>query len=217
MVKVKPSVSLLAIAIAVLSIAMLSQVTAQDNSDVSADPYILIFGTNSRFPLDYGYYSDTSSILYSDDGNATIRLKIGMPREESMLVSGQSITSVSYNASWQNNKPIVLFSGKSGEDLFFNIDGIPYGNQSIQVTASGTVHYCDNDFTNSRIIEGNSTKYLDFTVAPTHTPTPEPTLTSSPTDFGHNLEQTVIVTALVVAFAVIALAFYKRRQHITSV
>lgn len=208
MVRVKAIVTLLAATIVVvLSITIFScGVTAQDSdySDVSADPYIIIF--SGGHPIDY---IDATPSICTDEGPATIRLKIGMPIVDSMFVIGETVTSVSYKASWLSNRKITLFNGSSGEDLFFDLDGVPYGNHHIEVSAFGHVTFVYYDFSSSRLIYGNSTKYLNFTVAPNPTPTPEPTSPPSKV-FGFNLGQMAVIATVAIAVAVIALALYRR-------
>jgi hypothetical protein len=190
---------LLATIVVVSSITIFScGVTAQDSddSDVSADPYIIIF--SGDHPIDY---LDATPSIHTDKGNATIRLKIGMPIVDSMFIIGETVTSVSYKASWQNNKNVTLFNGASGKDLFFDLDGIPYGNHHIEVSASGHVTFVSYDFSSSRLIYGSSTKYLNFTVAPNPTPTTEPT----PTPYqGHQATEQEIILGIAVTIAVIA-------------
>jgi hypothetical protein len=199
--------------IAVLSLAMLSQVTALDEPD--ANPYILIFGNNARYPIDYGYYTQTSSIVYTDSGNGSLRIKVGMPREDSMNIFGQRIISVSYKASWLNNKDIVLFRGQSGDDLFFDLYEIPYGNHTLFVSASGTLRYCEEGFDSSRLITGSSVKYLNFAVARPISPTIEPTSIPSPTASGSNWQIAVFAVEAILTVSVMAIIIfiiYKKRR-----
>ena len=173
MVGVKAIAILLAAVIVVaLSTAIFSWgVTAQnsEDSDVIADPYIIIF--SGGFPIDY---RDATPSIYIDAGSAAIRLKVGMPVVNSMFIISETITSVSYKASWLSNRSITLLGSDSEGPLFFDLDGIPCGYHHIEVFASGHVTSVSLDFSSSRLIYGSNAKYFNFTVAPNPTPTPEP-------------------------------------------
>jgi hypothetical protein len=162
----------------------------------------------------------TNPIIYTYNSNATIRLRITMPDRVyvpsatgDILNAGGYLTSVSYKASWQNNQTIKLLSGNSQAQLNFNLTNIPYGHHRIEVSASCEVLLFDNGFSSTYPVPQSGTHSIDFTVAPVPTPSPAPTPTPAPIISSLNLEQTVIVVAGVIAFAVIVFAFYRRHQN----
>jgi hypothetical protein len=216
MARLKTVASLLAIGIVIaLSNTLISSavVAAQDsgNSEASlAEPYIIIFGSDGR-PM---YSPDASPyVFYTDEGNVTIRLKVGMPSEDSWLIFGNSVTSVYFNASWEKDKNIVLYTGES-DPLFFDLN-VPCGNQSIEVYATGTIHvlysvFKDNHFAyNSyNTVYGNSTNSFNFTVARNPTPTPLPTQETFST-----LADAVILGISGVLVITVLLLYFKKRKH----
>ena len=113
-------------------------------------------------------------------------------------------------------RAINLFSGNSQAELNFNLTDIPHGHHYIEVSASCEVLLFDNGFSSTYPVPQSGTHSIDFTVAPVPTPSPATTPTPAPIISSLNLEQTVIVIAGVITFAVIALAFYRRHQNTTA-
>jgi hypothetical protein len=205
-------VSILITSLIITAVAPLA--TAQSSSDSNsslAKPYIVIFDADGR-PINSSAASPY--VFYTDDENATIRLKVGMTIWDNWLLFGYNVTSVYFNASWEKNKDIVLYRGES-DPLFFNLS-VPYGNQSIEVHATGIVHqlysiYKDNHFIKNSdfTICGDSTQTFVFNIAPNPTPTPKPNASTLSPD----LEQTLaIITVVIVVASVLSTIFYKRSR-----
>jgi hypothetical protein len=160
------------------------------------------------------YSPDASPYIFcTDEGNVTIRLKVGMPSEDSWLIIGNSVTSVYFNASWEKDKNMVLYTGES-DPLFFDLN-VPCGNQSIEVYATGAIHvaysvFKDNHFAyNSyNTVYGNSTNSFHFTVARNPTPTPLPTQEPFPT-----LVVAFVATASGISVIIILIIYFKKRKH----
>jgi hypothetical protein len=194
-------------------------------SDISAEPNIFIYKEDGNYPMDHWVNPDcTNPVILNDKGNATIRLKIGMPsdvyipaEQGDILNAGGYLTSVTYKASWQNNQTINLYSGNSETELNFNLTNIPYGSQHIDVYASCVVLLFDNGFSSTYPVSQSGTHSVNFTVAPNPTPTPASTPTAAPLLSSLNLEQTaLIMMAVVLAVTVIAVVFYRRQQNSTT-
>jgi hypothetical protein len=211
MVRLKRFAFLFAVAIVLLlsSTLISSVVIAQgsSNSDASlAQPYIIIFGSDGR-PM---YSPDTSPYVFHTDGeNATIRMRIGMPRVNSIDVQDNGVTSVCINASWEKDQNVVLYTG-AGEPLFFDLE-VPIGNQHIEVYATGMIHIFDDIFTSSsfRTVYGNRTNSYNFIVAPTNTPTPYMPPRNAP-----HLDPIyyLIHVAVIVAIVIASLLLYRRHR-----
>lgn len=196
--------------VAVLSSTLIfPTVTAQDNENSEASlakPGIIIFGRDGR-PM---YSHDNSPYsFYTDDENVTIRLKVVMPREDSMAIIANTVASVHYRASWENYQKTVLFTG-AGDILFFDLN-VPIGNQSIEVYASGYIQIEEVLFdpTSKRTVYGDSSNSWNFIVAQNSTPTP----VSTPSISSLNLEQAVTIIALFVVIIAIVALIFKRRTH----
>ena len=206
----KQAVHLFAVAILLLlSITLVSSVvTAQgsSNSEASlAQPYIIVFGSDGR-PM----YSPEASpyVFYTDGENASIRMRVGMPRVDSIDVRDNAVTSVYYNASWEKDQNVVLYTG-ANDPLFFDLE-VPIGNQHIDVYATGTIHIFDDVFTSSsfRTVYGNGTGSFNFVVAPTNTSTPLSTLST----FDSKGLEIVLISLTAVILAVVSLLLYRKHR-----
>jgi hypothetical protein len=200
--------------VAVLSLTIFLPGVTADTRSKYAEPYIFIFEKSySYYPLNT--YTD-QPVIYSDDGNVTLSVQVGMPRAESMFIFGGCITFLSYKASWENNKTVVLYNNGKYYDLNFYLRGIPYGSHQIEVYASGNISITEDGFKSAQVFSGNNTICQSFTVAPPPTPTPTPTETPKASP-ALNIEQILILIALMAALtaslAILLLTFYRRNQN----
>lgn len=227
MVRLKANIALLAIAVILTaSIALIPlEVTAQNTassrltgSDISAAPGIFIYKEDGDWPMDHWANPDcTHTIIYTDNGSATIRVRVTTPSDvyypaglDTIMNAGAYLTSVSYKASWQNNRTINLFTGNSEGEFDFNLTSTPYGDQTIEVFASCNVLLFENGFSSTYPVPQSGTHTIDFTVAPVPTPTPATTLSPATTTLSLDFEKTVFISTVITTVAVVALAFYRR-------
>ncbi len=232
MVRLKAATSLSAAAIILtLSIALLLlEVTAQTTapssrltaSDISAAPGIFIYKENGTWPMDHWVNPDcTHPLIYTDNGSATIRARVTPPSDvyypagvDTIMNAGAYLTSVSYKASWQNNRTINLFTGNSNGEFDFNLTGIPYGDQYIEVSASCNVLLFENGFSSTYPVPQSGTHAVDFTVAQVPTPTPAPTPMPIATTLSLDLEEIIIVVvAMLTTIFIVALVSYRRHRN----
>ncbi len=148
--------------------------TNNDDSGTSAPPLIYILEhENSGVSIDYAQHTN-HPIVYSDTGNVTLWVKILMPYQvynaklqNTVMWLGGHLTSVLFEASWQNNKTIDLYGGNSKTELNFSLTDIPYGNHHLEVNASCVVLLLDQwEPVSSHPFYDSIQKTLDFTVAP---------------------------------------------------
>jgi len=221
---VKAKVPLLAVAIVLVSITLLPVGDARlGEEDISAAPGIFVYKEDGNWPMNHWANPDCTNItIYTNERAATIRVRVTMPSRVyvpaqfgDILNAGGSVKTVSYKASWENNKTINLFNGKSGSELNFNLTGIPYGYHSITISASCDVLLFDNGFSSTYPVFQSAEHQVVFTVARVPTPTRAPTPTPVPILSDLTLVQTVIAITIIIVFVVIAFAFYKRhRKHL---
>lgn len=232
---------LLTIAIVVgLAIVLIpSRVTAQgsDNSYLSAPPLIYVVEGNSGFSINY---ENPNPVIYTDNGNVTLTLLVRLPYEvnsdttqgnvtmqNSVVWLGEGyLTSVSYKASWQNNRTINLYTNPSTElynvqynqsqgEFLYNLTNIPYGNQQLEVYASCIVIILANGYSSTSPLFQTATNSIDFTVAPTLTPNPtSPTSTPSIIlDLNSEQNVTILATAIsVTLITVMGLLLFRRHR-----
>jgi hypothetical protein len=89
---------------------------------------------------------------------------------------GGYLTKVSYSASWQGNKETVVYTGDATNHqggYQFNLTGIPYGNQSITVYATGNILLFEDGFASTYPVPQSGSQSAGFTVARAST---QPTL-----------------------------------------
>lgn len=195
-----------------LSTAIIStSAAAQDSEDsyTSAPPIILVYkNENDGSPIDY---YNTHPVIHTDKGNVTLWIKILMPYQVynaklqgTVMWLGGYLTSVSYEASWQNNQTVELYANTSnnGQGQFdFSLTNIPYGDHHLEVSASCVVFILDQySPVSSHPFYDSTEKSVDFTVAPNPTPTPTPTPT--PSQEPRQTEQEIII-GVAIAVAVI--------------
>jgi hypothetical protein len=222
MVKVKASVFLLAVSIVVLlSVTLVSSgVTAQNSDDNHNDywgsdgPIATIHAENATI----GQWVELKEWCYSifciDTENFTLRIHVDGPRDvynsrmqDPINWRMDYLTSVSYQASWQNNKEIQVYANtldNQTKTFDFELTNIPYGNNTLQVSTSYVVSVFGPPYYTLNFSKGTS--YF-FVVAPTPTPTP----TSAA---GFSLEYATAVAAVGIAVGIIAVVFYKKRQKV---
>ncbi|MCW4018240.1 MAG: hypothetical protein NWF00_06140 [Candidatus Bathyarchaeota archaeon] len=159
-----------------------------EDSGTSAKPIILVYKEKSDCtPIDY---CKPAPIIYTDTGNATLWFKIRMPHDVynadlngDILWLGGHLTSLLYNASWQNKQIVELYantSNSSQSNLEFNLTNIPYGEHHLQINASCVVFLLDTyNPVSSHPFYDTAKKSLYFTVAPESTP--KPAASTSPT------------------------------------
>lgn len=189
-VRVKVVIALFMIAsVSALGITVISSTAvAQDSEDsyTFAPPIVLVLESeNSGAPI--GCYS--VPMVHTDDGNATLWLKIRMPHEVynakalgTVMWLGGHLTAVSYKASWQNNKTIHLYGGSNNEtERTYKLTNIPYGDHHLEVNASCVVFILDDYKGASHPFYDSNEYSLDFTIAPNSTPTPTTQQTPTPT------------------------------------
>jgi hypothetical protein len=224
----KNFVTLLATAIIIaLSIAIaFASAAVEDSEDsyTSAPPLIYIREQeDSGVPIDYAQHTN-HPMIYSDTRNVTLWIKIRMPYQVynaklqgDVMWLGGHLTSISYKASWQNNKTINLYSGDSKTEYNFSLPNIPYGDHYLEIDASCVVNILDNYNGASHPFYDTAEKSLDFTVAPVPTPAPAPTPTPAPIAFNLKMEQIVALSAVIIAVPVtiiaVALLLYRRHRN----
>jgi hypothetical protein len=210
----------------VVSRPAFSSAATKDSGDsyTSAPPLIYIL-ENESYGVSIDYFQHTNHpIIYSDTGNVTLWVKIRMPYQVynaklqgTVMWVGGHLTSVSYEASWQNNETVELYDSTSnnGQGQFeFYLTNIPYGIHHLEVNASCVVFILDDYSGSTHPFYDSAEKSLDVTVAPTPTPTP-----SSPPSTGIlSGENLVLFASLAVAavlIAVVAVAVFRRRKKQT--
>jgi hypothetical protein len=193
--------------IALLSIILfVPVVSAQDsNSDDSiAKPDILIFYEH--------FLINSDSVLHTDGDNVTVRLAVGMPDLNSW-VARPMVTSVYYNASWEKEQQIPLYTGETAGPVIFDFV-VPIGSQHLEIYATGkvTILGMENGKEIVRTTYGNSTASFDITVAHP-TPTPSNTPVNPQSMYDQNLLLLmVIVTIFSFVLAGIVLFFRNHRN-----
>jgi hypothetical protein len=217
-------VALLTLVITPLPIEVMAQNTAPSRltaSDISAAPGIFIYKADENWPMDHWANPDcTHPIIYTDNGNATIKVRVTPPSDvyypagqDTIMNAGAYLTSVSYKASWQGNNTIILFDSTSDGEFDFNLTSIPYGDQYIEVSASCNVLLFENGFSSSYPVPQNGTHAVNFTVAPVPTAAPPSTPASTSTAVNLSVEQVVTMVAIFATVAIVTLAFYKRPRR----
>lgn len=210
------------------------------SSDISAAPAILIYKVDGNWPMNHWANPDcTYPIIYADTGRATIKVTIKMPQDVyypagvgTLMNAGGYLTSVSYKASWLNNKTVSAYSGNSNSEFKFEINNVPVGRQHLEIFASCDVLLFENGFSSTYPVPQSGSQGVTFAVAltgttPEPTPTPIPPATPTPTpstvpivlDLGFEqaiLAAEVIVTSAAVAVTIFAILRKRRRnsQHV---
>ncbi len=117
----------------------------------------MIYKSDGSYPMNHWVNPDcTHPIIYTDNGSAAIRVSVGVNCNVyvgallgDILNSGGYLTEVTYTASWEGNKPHVVYTGTADDregGFVFNLTGIPYGNHTISVTAKSVVLLFTDDF-----------------------------------------------------------------------
>lgn len=167
--------------------------------------------------------TDHPVIIYTDTENVTISVWVAMPEFSDPLfppvpVSGNTfsngyLTSVSYAASWQNNRTVQVYTNTSMsrlDQVNFNLTSVPYGYQVIHVYATCVITPFDSVTASTYDIPQSSEKVLNFTVAAPPTPTPTPSMQN---DSLPSTAPTIIIIIVVIVSAVIVFAALKRTKR----
>jgi hypothetical protein len=169
-----------------LSIAVSVTPVRLTESDISAAPYIMIYKADGNYPMNHWVNTDCMHpIICVDNNSASIRVSVGISGNVyypaglgTLMNAGGYLTKVSYSASWQGNHETVGYTGDATNHQAgyqFNLTGIPYGNQSISVYASGNILLFEDGFASTYPVLQRGSQSVSFTVAHTSAETTEPT------------------------------------------
>lgn len=219
-VKVKISILLPALAIIVmLSVTLSSSGATAQNSDDSYDnywgsdgPIAIIYGENATIGQCVELKEWCYSIFYTDTGNYTLKIKVNGPRDvynshmqDPINWQMNYLTSISYKASWQDNKETQVYSNNRDNQtktFDFELTNIPYGNNTLQIDTSYVVTVYGPPYYALNLSKGTS--YF-FILAPMPTSTPTSFLT---------LYNSIIILAVIIGAVsipvILALVYYKK-------
>jgi hypothetical protein len=169
-----------------LSIAVSVTPMRLTESDISAAPYIMIYKADGNYPMNHWVNTDCMHpIINVDNNSASIRISVGISGNVyypaglgTLMNAGGYLTRVSYSASWQGNRETIVYTGDATNHeggYQFNLTGIPYGNQTISVYASGNILLFEDGFASTYPVPQRGSQSVSFTVAHTSAETTEAT------------------------------------------
>lgn len=184
-------------------------------SDISAAPYIMIYKADGNYPMNHWVNTDCMHpIINVDNNSASIRISTGISGNVyypaglgTLMNAGGYLTKVSYSASWQENRETVVYTGDATNhkgSYQFNLTGIPYGNHTISVYASGNILLFEDGFASTYPVPQRGSQSVSFTVA--HTLEPSNSEVAQPIYSLPQIEtQYVYVIAVIILLATAAI------------